>query len=193
MVVASIAAFLQAQKKVCFAIARRQVVLEVKERLQQYFTHANVIAVCQGYTAIVDGDLIVCTTHQLYRYHQAFDLLILDEPDAFPFRGNAILHGIAKTSCKGHIIYLTATPDAALTARMEEGTLQCLTLNQRPHAKPIPVPAIFVGPKGILLVKLLVWLEDHGGQCRPGHGDRAEQRPADGGLDGLSRAGAVLA
>ena len=162
MVVASIAAFLQAQKKVCFAIARRQVVLEVKERLQQYFTHANVIAVCQGYTAIVDGDLIVCTTHQLYRYHQAFDLLILDEPDAFPFRGNAILHGIAKTSCKGHIIYLTATPDAALTARMEEGTLLCLTLNQRPHAKPIPVPAIFVGPKGILLVKLLVWLEDHG-------------------------------
>jgi len=161
MVVASIAAFLQKHQKVCFAIARRQVVLEVKERLQQYFAHANIIAVCQGYTTVVDGDLIVCTTHQLYRYHQAFDLLILDEPDAFPFRGNPILHGIAKTSCKGHIIYLTATPDTELTERMKEGTLLCLTLNQRPHAKAIPVPAIFVAPKGVLMLILLRWLEDH--------------------------------
>lgn len=166
MVVGSIAMYLKNHQKVCFAIARRQVVLEVAERLQQYFVQAHVIPVCQGYTSVTDGDLIVCTTHQLYRYHEAFDLLILDEPDAFPFRGNAVLHGIAKTSCKGHCIYLTATPDEELMKRVKEGSLLCLTLNQRPHAKPIPVPLIHTGPKGILILYLLQWLEAHASHPR---------------------------
>ena len=46
--------------------------------LAQYFPKAKVIAVCGGHTAQTDGDLIICTTHQLYRYFHAFDLLILD-------------------------------------------------------------------------------------------------------------------
>ena len=79
LVVYSIAKMLKAGKKVCFAIPRRQVVLELRERLAQYFPHAKVIAVCGGHTSETDGDLIICTTHQLYRYYQAFDLLILDE------------------------------------------------------------------------------------------------------------------
>jgi competence protein ComFA len=161
MVIAPIAMFLKHHLKVCFAISRRQVVLEVAERLQKYFINANVIPVCQGYTAVTDGDLIVCTTHQLYRYYDAFDLLILDEPDAFPFRGSEVLHGIAKTACRGHSIYLTATPDEELMKQVREGTMICLTLNQRPHGKPIPVPKIRIGPKGILLFHLLRWLEAH--------------------------------
>lgn len=161
MVVASISVFLKARKKVCFAIARRQVVLEVADRLQQYFMDAAVVPVCQGYTAVTDGDLIVCTTHQLYRYHEAFDLVVLDEPDAFPFRGNDVLHGIAKASCRGHMIYLTATPDQELIERVENGTLYCLTLNQRPQAKPIPVPVIRIGPKILLLIYLVQWIKAH--------------------------------
>lgn len=78
LVVASISKMLAKKKKVCFAIPRRQVVLELRERLAEYFPHAKVIAVCGGHTKETDGDLIICTTHQLYRYYQAFDLLILD-------------------------------------------------------------------------------------------------------------------
>ncbi len=78
LVVLSIAKMLKEGKKVCFAIPRRQVVLELRERLAQYFPKAKVIAVCGGHTAVTDGDLIICTTHQLYRYYQSFDLLILD-------------------------------------------------------------------------------------------------------------------
>ena len=75
LVVKSIASALSEKKKVCFAIPRRQVVLELRERLAQYFPYAKVIAVCGGHTSETDGDLIICTTHQLYRYWQAFDLL----------------------------------------------------------------------------------------------------------------------
>ncbi len=78
LVTESIALMLKEGKKVCFAIPRRQVVLELQERLAGYFPQAEVTAVCGGHTEKTDGDLIVATTHQLYRYYRAFDLLILD-------------------------------------------------------------------------------------------------------------------
>lgn len=160
IVVPTIANYLSKGKKVCFAIARRQVVLEVAKRLAGYFHHAKVIGVCGGHTNEIDGDLIVCTTHQLYRYCQgAFDLLILDEPDAFPFRNDPVLHGIARTSCKGNIIYLTATPDQTLKKRIEEKDLVCLKLNHRPHGKPLPVPAIRIADPIINFIFLLRWLK----------------------------------
>lgn len=161
LVVETISAYLKKRKKVCFAIPRRQVVLELRERLASYFPNAKVIAVCGGYTEILDGDLIICTTHQLYRYYQTFDLLILDEPDAYPFRGNPVLHGISETCCKGHTIYLTATPDKTLLARIKKNTLQCLTLNVRPHGRALPVPKICIKTHLGMFYTLLRFLKNH--------------------------------
>lgn len=161
MVIETISSYLKEGKKVCFAIARRQVVLEVAERLQSYFMHTDVIAVCGGHTAKTDGGLIVCTTHQLYRYEQAFDLLILDEPDAFPFKGDEVLHGIAAHACKGHTVYLTATPDETLSERVRAGSLLCLRLDQRPHGAPLPVPQVKLYTVLIGVLFLLRWLQRH--------------------------------
>ncbi len=162
LTVESIANALQAKQKVCFAIARRQVVLELQQRLSEIFPYASVIAVCGGHTRVIDGDgLIVCTTHQLYRYYQAFDLLILDEPDAFPYRGDPVLHGIAKTSCRGRRIFLTATPDASLIRRVKKGTLNELVLNRRPHGHPLPVPRLFCAPTVFLWLQMVHWIMEH--------------------------------
>ena len=155
-----IAKYLKEKKKVCFAIPRRQVVLELAYRFQKYFPNAKVVAVCQGYTTVTDGDLIVCTTHQLYRYYKAFDLLILDEPDAFPFRGNEVLHGIAKTGCRGHIIYLTATPDKELLEKEKRKELVRFTLNRRPHNHPLAIPEVIVGPSLYLFLRMILWLNN---------------------------------
>ena len=43
LVIESISLFLKQKKKVCFAIPRRQVVLELQERLASYFSNAKVI------------------------------------------------------------------------------------------------------------------------------------------------------
>ncbi len=161
IVIPTISEYLLHQKKVCFAISRRQVVLEVAERLQSYFKNMKVIAVCGGHTDVLDGDLIVCTCHQLYRYYHAFDLLILDEIDAFPFAGNDVLSQIARTSCVGNIIYLTATPDEKLKQRCEEGALVCLKLNRRPHGKPIPVPRKKIAPLWMDYLFLHRWIKEH--------------------------------
>lgn len=153
--------YLKQKRKVCFAIARRQVVLEVSQRYQNYFPHARVVPVCGGYTEVTDGDLIVCTTHQLYRYYRTFDLLILDESDAYPYKGDFVLQGIASSSCIGRMVYLTATPDEYLKERVRNGTLVELRLDQRPHGKPIPVPEIRILPEIIMAVYLIVWLYAH--------------------------------
>ncbi len=159
LVVLSISEMLAQGKTVCFAIPRRQVVLELQNRLAEYFPHAVVTAVCGGHTSVVDGDLIVCTTHQLYRYAPGtFDLLILDEPDAFPFRGNAVLHGIAASACRGRMIFLSATPDEEMKRRIRRGTLREIKLNRRPHGHDMPVPKIITAPGIVLFVILLNWL-----------------------------------
>jgi competence protein ComFA len=165
MCVPAISEALKEGKKVCFAIARRQVVLEVGERLAGYFSHADTAVICGGHTEKLDGDLIVCTTHQLYRFTGCFDLLILDEPDAFPFHGDPVLHGIAKNSCHGHVLYLTATPDEILSRWLEEGSLVCYELNERPHHHPLPVPRIHTGPLWLLLILLVRWLKEY--QTKP--------------------------
>ena len=100
--------------KVCYAIARREVVVELTERFQNIFKDADVIGVYGGHHDKIFGDLIVCTSHQLFRYYHNFDLLILDEVDAFPLKGNETLMNISLNSCKGHIVFSTATVDENL-------------------------------------------------------------------------------
>ncbi|MDY5252883.1 MAG: helicase-related protein [Erysipelotrichaceae bacterium] len=159
LVFATIAKMLKMGKKVCFAISRRQVVIELHQRLAKTFTNAKVVKVCQGFSEEIYGDIVVCTTHQCYRYYQYFDCVILDESDAFPYKGNVVLAGIVKTSCKGHMVYLTATIDDYLRQRLKDQTIYHLQLNARPHGHDLPVPEKYVGFKGLLLLKLLAWIK----------------------------------
>ncbi|MBR5049014.1 MAG: helicase [Erysipelotrichaceae bacterium] len=151
LVYAAIADQLKRGNKVGFAISRRQVVLEIAERLRGVFSHLKVVAVCQGHTDELTGDLIVCTTHQLYRYRHYFDLLIIDEPDAFPFKGNLTLQGFAANACRGVCVYLTATPDQKLRFQVMTGRIGYLYLAKRPSGKDLCVPQVIYGPRFLLL------------------------------------------
>ena len=159
LVLASIAHYLSQGKKVCFAISRRQVVLELAGRLAKNFPTLKVVPVCQGFTEITDGDLIVCTTHQLYRYSFCFDLLILDELDAFPYAGNPVLEAIAMQSCIGQKIFLSATPDQHCMKLIEQRKMEMVTLFKRPHQKPLCIPKVFYLSKtGMFLMTILALL-----------------------------------
>lgn len=142
----SIQYYLKEGKKVCFSISRRQVVLEIKARLQNVFPDLNIVAVTQGYTQEMDGDIIVCTMHQLYRYPYGFDLLIMDEVDAFPYVGNDVLQCIATLSCIGQKLYLSATPDEFSKQEIEKGNMVMVSLFRRPHGHPLPIPKIMILP-----------------------------------------------
>lgn len=138
----SICFYLSKGKKVCFAISRRQVVLEIAQRLRVSFPELKVVEVTQGYTQVTDGDIIVCTTHQLYRYPYGFDLLILDEFDAFPYVGNQVLQTISNRACKGQKLLLSATPDEESMEKIDRKEMEMVKLFERPHKHPLVIPKV---------------------------------------------------
>ena len=124
---------LESNLRVAWAVPRRQVVLELSDRFKSYFPLIKVVSVCGGFTNDVLGDLIVCTTHQLFRYPQYFDVLILDEPDAFPYAGNEMLEFMAHNAVRGPIVYLSATME-------HPSNIKKISLSLRPSNHLLPVP-----------------------------------------------------
>lgn len=142
---AGIEAGLSAQKRICIATPRTDVVLELAPRLKRAFPNIEVAALFGG-----SGDrhklapLTVSTTHQLFRFQNAFDVIIIDEVDAFPYSTDASLHYAVNKAKKqtSSTIYLTATPSKQMKARFQSGKLQTVTIPARYHRKPIPVPTM---------------------------------------------------
>lgn len=165
IVVKSISEYLKQGLKVCYAIARREVVIDLYKRFKEIFSNAEVVALYGGHHQKTTGDLIICTTHQLFRYYKTFDLLILDEVDAYPLSGNKELMYIALNSCKGHIIFSTATINAFLINVLKERDYIELNLFVRPSLKPLIVPYVKYNLKVILLVTLYLYLKKTKSQC----------------------------
>ena len=95
---------------VCLASPRIDVCLELHKRLQNDF--ACEIALLHGESdSLFRTPLVVATTHQLLKFYQAFDLLIVDEVDAFPYVDNPVLYHAVNNCVKetGLRIFLTAT------------------------------------------------------------------------------------
>lgn len=159
LVLESIMHALKQNKKVVWAIPRRQVVLQLVDRLTDVFKNMDVIAVCEGHTKRVHAPLVICTTHQLYRYHKQIDLLILDEPDAFPYKNNKLLETFVLNAVVGYIIYLTATPSKQHRTWLKQGKLKHVTLYERPFKNPLVVPKVICHYKLVLIIQLMKLLK----------------------------------
>lgn len=130
-------------EKVLFATPRRDVVLEVAPRLGRAFGSGQVVALYGG-----SGNqgkrvpLVVATTHQTLRFYQNFDLVILDEGDAFPYPGSRMLHHGVEQACRpgGRVVYLTATPTDWMYERVRRSQIDIIKIPARPHGFPLPEP-----------------------------------------------------
>ncbi len=126
---------------VCLASPRIDVCLELYKRLQNDF--ACEIALLHGESEpYFRTPLVVATTHQLLKFHHAFDLLIVDEVDAFPYVDNSVLYYAVKNSVKedGLRIFLTATSTDELDRKVRTGKLKRLSLPRRFHGNPLIIP-----------------------------------------------------
>lgn len=126
--------------KVGWAIPRRQVVLELTSRLQKVFPSLSIIAVCEGYTTQLTADLVLFTTHQAFRYKQSFDVLILDEVDAFPYKGNHLLHHLISQTYKQQCIMMSATIPRDLRKTIDHENWPHITCYERPTHIPLTIP-----------------------------------------------------
>ncbi len=148
--------------QVGFAIPRKDVVIDLFPRLKDAFPHQKVISIYGGHTNNLSGDIIILTTHQLYRFENYFDLLILDEVDAFPFYNNQILNTMFKKSVKGNYIMMSATSLDNIKEEIIKQNGLIFTLNKRYHNHPLPVPTIkefFIGKNIYLIYKLNKFLK----------------------------------
>lgn len=130
-------------KRVCIAAPRTDVVLELAPRLASVFPSVDMAAL---YGGSQDRDklasLTVATTHQLIRYYRAFDVMIVDEVDAFPYSVDPMLSYAVERARKptSSLIYLTATPNEQWQHEVKSGKRKAAMIPARYHRHPLPVP-----------------------------------------------------
>jgi late competence protein required for DNA uptake (superfamily II DNA/RNA helicase) len=118
-------------------------VLELAPRLARAFPGETPVVLYGGSAdRWARGRLVIATTHQLLRFYQSFDLVILDEVDAFPYHNDPMLAYAAEHACKedGSFIYLSATPPQGLQHKARSGKLRHARVPVRYHGHPLPVP-----------------------------------------------------
>ena len=147
-------------EKVAFALPRRDVCIELYNRLKDIFRENSVTSVYGGHTSHLEGDIVVLTTHQLYRYKRYFSLIILDEIDAFPFKDNKVLYAMFLESLCGHYVMMSATPPAETISFFSKKGKDILSLQTRFHRHPLPTPIIFLSKKPLLFLMLARKLDE---------------------------------
>ena len=126
---------------VCLASPRIDVCLELHRRLLKDFDCP--LALLHGESDPYQrSPLIIATTHQLLKFYRAFDLLIVDEVDAFPYVDNSMLYHAVDQSIKedGLLVFLTATSTDELDSKVQRGDLTRLSFPRRFHGNPLVVP-----------------------------------------------------
>ncbi|MER2111887.1 MAG: DEAD/DEAH box helicase family protein [Solibacillus isronensis] len=134
---------LKAGKRVCVATPRTDVVLELYPRFQQVFQKITIHALYGGAKINTQfAQLVLATTHQLYRIEHAFDVMIVDEADAFPYTYDEALQRAVLKAKKpdAPIAFVTATPSNKLLLQQKKENWGYSFIARRFHGNPLPVP-----------------------------------------------------
>ncbi|GAA0589757.1 ATP-dependent helicase ComFA [Virgibacillus siamensis] len=130
-------------KRICIATPRTDVVRELLPRIRTAFSNVYIQGMYGG-SRENDGSaqMIIATTHQLLRFKHAFDVIIIDETDAFPYHADPSLAFAANRAKKitSTTIYLTATPRPVHRKRILTNKLSHIFVPVRFHGHPLPVP-----------------------------------------------------
>lgn len=168
---------LKAGKRVCVATPRTDVVLELYPRFQQVFQRITIHALYGG--AEINNQfaqLVLATTHQLYRFEHAFDVMIVDEADAFPYTYDEVLQRAVLKAKKpdAPIAFVTATPSNKLLKQRNAENWGYSFIPRRFHGHVLPVPRFQslwsyekVFQKNKIPQKLQAWLYERLQQNEP--------------------------
>src|SRR5699024_2993071 len=118
---------------------RVDVVLEVSMRIKAAFREEEIDVLHQSSQQQFNGHFIIATVHQLYRFKQHFDVIIVDEVDAFPLPTEpTLIKALQRASKLKHChILMTATPTKSLIRQISN--LEIIQLPARFHRHPLPV------------------------------------------------------
>ena len=133
---------LLAGKRVCITAPRVDVILELEPRFRAAFPRTAIQALYGGAESTTESaQLILATTHQLYRFKHAFDAIFVDEADAFPYTAEQTLQRAVRKASKPNapIHFVTATPSDKLLATVKKnGHISSIMRRYHGHSLPIP-------------------------------------------------------
>ncbi|WP_084372520.1 helicase-related protein, partial [Halalkalibacter krulwichiae] len=127
-------------KRVLLSTPRTDVVKELSPRIQNSFPHTHISTLYGGQKERKFGaQLVLSTTHQAMRFYKTFDVVIVDEVDAFPFSYDKSLQYAVEQAAKPNaaMIYLSATPSKSV---LFTPNLHVVKIPKRYHGYPLPVP-----------------------------------------------------
>jgi competence protein ComFA len=160
---------LKMRLRVCITTPRTDVVLELAPRLKEAFPNTLIASYYGGSEdRETPAQLVISTTHQLYRFKQAFNLVIVDEVDAFPYSYDKTLQHAVSTATHPDalFLYLSATPSRKMKKATAQNKLPCVKIPIRFHGFPLPEPQIVWSgewkkrvEKGRLPKAFLTWLK----------------------------------
>lgn len=131
---------LEEGQEVLFAIPRTDIVREMATRLEDAFPQVSIASHFAGQPLIAPAQLVVATTHQVLHFYQRFQLVILDEVDAFPYDGSELLRFGLLRSLRpmGKMVEMTATPKNLKSYE------RVITIPARYHGYPLPEPKLII-------------------------------------------------
>lgn len=163
--------------RVCVATPRTDVVLELFPRFQKVFPNTILHAYYGGSPKQLGfAQLVIATTHQLYRFERAFDVVIVDEADAFPYTSDQALQKAVYKVRKNEapIAFVTATPSLKILSKVKQENWGHSFIPRRYHGHPLPVPrfeSLWLYDKkinkGKLPSKLIDWMKTRLEQKEP--------------------------
>ena len=169
MIFPTIAQSLAKGERVGIASPRVDVILELAPRLRAVLDQPLALLYGKAEEGYLYRQVTLCTTHQLLRFYHAFDLLVVDEVDSFPFAMDPGLQYACQQAIKvdGGLLYLTATPGRDLLAANRRGELSISYLARRFHNHPLPEIQLVLVPtwrarlrQGSLPRQVVAWVRD---------------------------------
>lgn len=170
MIFPTVAQALKQKERVGIASPRVDVCLELYPRFSQAFRVPIALLHGRSHEPYSYRQLTICTTHQLLRFYHAFDLLIVDEVDAFPYASNQVLLSATQQALKvdGGLLMMTATPGTTLFNEVKSGRLKVSYLPLRYHGHLLPEIHCHLCwqwrnqfKRGQLPSTLILWLKKH--------------------------------
>ena len=129
--------------RVGLAAPRIDVCNELAPRIKEAFPLEEV-TVLHGLTdeSYKRTPITIATTHQMLRFYHAFDVLMIDEVDAFPYSNSDMLQFAVHRAVKptGRLVFMTATPSKLELYQIQHQQLSYSLLPARFHRHPLVVP-----------------------------------------------------
>ncbi|MDA3932030.1 MAG: DEAD/DEAH box helicase family protein [Tenericutes bacterium] len=149
-------------KSIVFVIPRVEIIKQLYERFNTYFPKTTICALYQDMSFNESADIYISTPQQLIKFYHEFNLMIIDEADAFPYYQNKHLYRLVNKALNpnGVLIYISATMPDDYKKMIDSGEMNYCLIPFRFHQKDLVIPS-FKKYQYMFSNKLLMLISDY--------------------------------